>query len=111
MIRRERYRNRFVCGYWYRTTSQLVTHAHTPHPALSTDLNPYQIAITAWAFATLSVCHDRLMAGLTLQALKPRVLGEFEPQNLANTLWSLATLNIQDQPVGLHPSLLHTFSN
>uniref|UniRef100_A0A7S1N485 RAP domain-containing protein n=1 Tax=Eutreptiella gymnastica TaxID=73025 RepID=A0A7S1N485_9EUGL len=64
-----------------------------------TVLNPYQIAITAWAFATLGVYHDRLMAGLTLQALKPQVLGLFEPRNLANTIWSLATLNIQDQPV------------
>merc|ERR1711971_1165322 len=54
------------------------------------ELNPQDLANTAWAFATLAY-RDAELFGALAQEAKQRV-GEFNPQKLANTAWAFASL-------------------
>ena len=43
------------------------------------------VANTAWAFATLGILNDALIAGLAERTLQEGFLSTFNPQNVANT--------------------------
>lgn len=58
--------------------------------------DPHSIASIAWAFATL-VVHDQQLIAAISEA--PVQLPEFNTQDLSNTAWALATLSYGDSPL------------
>eukprot|EP00667_Euglena_gracilis_P003724 EG_transcript_3737 len=54
---------------------------------------------TAWAFATLNVRHEALMAALARHVLEGGVLPTMTAQGIADVAWAFARLNVRNEPL------------